>query len=555
VAGAFCLAASLVSGQPAHPPAKTRSETSAAAQPPGQPPAAAEAGYPVIYRGQEVWRVYGSVGPFTAEDRARGASARLEEVVKDLTFDPARLAVVHRETVSEFVIGERVLGVVTEGDAAGAGMERRAYADAMLGRIRDVVTRTREEFTPRAVALGAMQALAASLVLVVALWGSRNLSRRARLRLTRWSEEAVRIQRAELVSRDRAAALARAVVRLSAVVLTLVALGIWLEVVLHALPWTRPYARVVLEWVGTPLAVIWTSFLAFLPNLFFILVIAGLTYAVLRVVRVFFGEIERGNIGFETFPAEWAEPTYKIVRILAIALAFVAAFPYIPGSQSPAFQGVSIFLGLLFSLSSSSAIANVVAGTILTYTRSFRVGDRVRIGDTTGDVVRKSMLVTHVRTIKNVIVSIPNAVVLSNVVVNYAALAKADGLILHTSVTIGYDAPWRTVHELLINAALNTPGIEKEPKPFVLQTSLNDFFVSYEINAYTRDPWAMVQIYSDLHAQIQESFNRGGVEIMSPHYYSLRDGNTVTIPGAHRPADYEAPSFRVTTSDGEPRRG
>jgi len=538
------------SAQPAaQPPAKGETATAA---PPQSP---ANAGFPVVYRGQELWRVYGSVGPFTAEERARSATLRLDQVVKDPSFLPERLAVVHRETVSEFVFGDRVLGVVTDDDAAGAGMERRAYADAMVARIRDIVTRTREEFTPRAVAVGVVKVLAATLVLVAALWGIRIVSGRARQRLTRWSTEAIRIQRAELMSRDRAAALAGVVVRVIGIVLTLFAIVVWLEIALRALPWTRPHARVLLDWIATPVAVIWDSFVAFLPNLFFILVIAGITYTLLRLIRVVFDEIARGNIRFESFPAEWAEPTYKIVRVLGIALAFVAAFPYIPGSQSPAFQGVSIFLGLLFSLSSSSAIGNVVAGTILTYTRSFHVGDRVRIGQTTGDVVRKTMLVTHVRTIKNVMVSIPNAVVLSNEVVNYSALAQTDGLILHTSVTIGYDAPWRTVHQLLVEAALNTPGIEKEPKPFVLQTALNDFFVSYEINAYTRDPWSMVVIYANLHEQIQESFNKGGVEIMSPHYYSLRDGNTVTIPDAHRPAGYEAPSFRVTTGDGGPRRG
>jgi small-conductance mechanosensitive channel len=223
----------------------------------------------------------------------------------------------------------------------------------------------------------------------------------------------------------------------------------------------------------------------------------------------------------------------------------VAAFPYLPGSQSPAFQGVSLFLGLIVSLSSSSAISNAIAGIILTYTNAFKNGDRVRIGDTTGDVVKKATFVTQLRTIKNEIVAIPNSSVLGASVQNYSRMSQREGLILHTTVTIGYDAPWRTVHDLLIAAARRTGGLLEHPDPFVLQTGLNDFFVSYQVNAYTRRPNEMVDILSALHTNIQDAFNEAGVEIMSPHIFGLRDANAVTIPPAQRPAGYEAPSFRV----------
>lgn len=255
-----------------------------------------------------------------------------------------------------------------------------------------------------------------------------------------------------------------------------------------------------------------------------------MTYVSASVVRLLFREIGAGTIKLEGFPAEWATPTFNLVRPLIVALAFVAAFPYIPCSQSPAFQGVSIFIGLLVSLSSSSAIGNVIAGAILTYTNAFRVGDRVRIGDTEGDVLDTTLLVTQIRTVKNVVVSIPNAVVLSSHVVNYSRLADTAGLILHTEVTIGYDSPWRTVHALLIDAAKATHGILAGPQPFVLQRGLNDFYVTYQLNAYTRDANGMAGVYSRPHQAIQDSFAAGGVEIMSPHYASLRDGRAPTIP-------------------------
>jgi len=185
---------------------------------------------------------------------------------------------------------------------------------------------------------------------------------------------------------------------------------------------------------------------------------------------------------------------------------------------------------------------------VLTYMRPFRVGEYVKIADSTGDVLEKNLLVTRLRTVKNVEVVIPNGAVLGNQILNYSAMARKRGLILNTTVTIGYDAPWRTVHELLNCAARQTDGILADPPPFVLQTALNDFNVSYQLNAYTDRPNDMVDIYSRLHENIQDSFNRAGVEIMSPSYYALRDGNTVTIPESDRPPDYNAPSFRVRNS-------
>lgn len=171
--------------------------------------------------------------------------------------------------------------------------------------------------------------------------------------------------------------------------------------------------------------------------------------------------------------------------------------------------------------------------------------NKVKTADTTGDVVEKTLLVTRVRTIKNVEVTIPNALVLGSHIVNFSAMAKQEGLILHTTVTIGYDAPWRKVHELLIAAALATEHILKEPAPFVLQTALNDHTVAYELNAYTNEPARMAGIQSDLHHNIQDRFNEAGVEIMSPQYTAVRDGNRTTIPDEYLPKSYQPPAFRI----------
>jgi len=196
----------------------------------------------------------------------------------------------------------------------------------------------------------------------------------------------------------------------------------------------------------------------------------------------------------------------------------VVAFPYIPGSSSPAFQGITIFIGAVISLGSTGVIGNLLAGYMLIFQRPFTLGDRVRIGEVLGDVVESSLIVTRLRTIKNEVVTVPNSAIVGGHVVNYSSLARKGGLILHTAITIGYDTPWRQVEALLIAAAERTPGVLREPAPFVLQTGLGDFYVSYELNAYTDRPGQMVETYADLHRNVLDSFNEFGVQITSPNY-------------------------------------
>ena len=190
-------------------------------------------------------------------------------------------------------------------------------------------------------------------------------------------------------------------------------------------------------------------------------------------------------------------------------------------------------------------MGNIIGGIVITYMRPFIIGDRVKIADTIGDITEKTLLVTRIRTIKNVDITIPNAMVLGSHIINYSTSAKNKGLILHTTVTIGYDAPWRKVHELLKAAAAATENVLTEPAPFILQTALDDFYVHYELNAYTDKPNIMANIYSNLHQNIQDKFNEGGVEIMSSHYSTIRDGNQVTIPKDYLPKEYKVPAFRL----------
>jgi small-conductance mechanosensitive channel len=312
----------------------------------------------------------------------------------------------------------------------------------------------------------------------------------------------------------------------------------YLTVIFSLFTFSETWAETLLNYVITPLNSVWSSLLNFLPNLFFIIVLVFIFYYLIKGVKFFFLEIDKGTLIFQGFHKEWALPTFKIVRFLILVLAAIVIFPYLPGSNSPFFQGISVFLGILFSLGSSSAISNIVAGIVLTYMRPFKIGDRVKIADTMGDVIERTLLVTRVRTIKNVDITIPNAMVLSSHIINYSSSAEDKGLILHTTLTIGYDVPWRKVQSLLLSAADEMTDILKEPKPFVLQTSLDDFYVSYELNVYTNMSGNMSAIYSELHSRIHDKFDEAGVEIMSPHYSSLRDGNNSTVPQGHLPKEY-----------------
>ncbi|MBN2201674.1 mechanosensitive ion channel family protein [bacterium] len=355
----------------------------------------------------------------------------------------------------------------------------------------------------------------------------------------------IRIKTVEVLSADRTVEALTFMNKVGRFALMVFIAYLYLTVVFSLFSFSETWAEKLIGYVLTPLKTAVNAVVGFLPNLFFIIVMVFVFHAIIRFVRMIFNELHSGRIDIPGFYRDWALPTFKIVRFLIMVLAAIIIFPYLPGSHSPFFRGISVFLGVLFSLGSTSAVSNVVAGIVLTYMRPFVLGDRVRIADTEGDVVEKTLLVTRVRTVKNVDITIPNAMVLGSHIVNYSSSAQEKGLILHTTVTIGYDVPWKRVHELLLAAAGETENILDDPPPFVLQKSLDDFHVSYELNAYTHDSCGMSGIYSGLHSKIQDKFNQAGVEIMSPHYGAVRDGNQTTVPAEYLPKEYRAPSFRL----------
>jgi small-conductance mechanosensitive channel len=509
-------------------------------------------GYPVVVNGYEIFRVRQNLGAAPAQERAARISAALEDLATAKDFDPNQFRTVDENGVTTIRYGEQLIMTVNDAEAKGSGLPRNLLAAQYVEYLRLKLPIARLEHTPRYLWRAAGYAGVALLVYVLVVWLVVVAVRWALQTIASSSKgriQGIKIQEAEIVQGARLTALLASFLRLLRVVLIVVATYLMLATVFSYFPWTRQHGRRLLGYVVRPLVSVAQAAVAYLPKAVYILVILTVAHYLLRLLRVLASQLESGRIRFTGFYPEWVQPTYKIIRVLTYAFAAVLIFPYLPGEQSPAFKAVTVFLGVLFSLGSTSAVANFVAGFILIYTRAFRKGDWVTIGENTGEVVQQSMLATHLQTIRNEVITIPNSLVLGSHITNFSLQAQQQGVVLHTSVTIGYDAPWRTIHQLLIDAALKTRHVLHDPPPFVLQVNLEDSYVKYEINAYTDHPLRMPFIYSDLHANIQDSFYEAGVEIVSPAFYALRDGNRVAMPDKYLPRDYRAKSFRVEPID------
>ncbi|MCE1230032.1 MAG: mechanosensitive ion channel family protein [Firmicutes bacterium] len=524
-------------------PVRSRSEASA---PPPQAAPVVEA--PVIYQDKELFRIRTRLGSFTPEARARAITERIHRLTDDPFAALPALQVADQGTTSDVLCGDTVLMTLTEEDAKAEGMPRSELAQDRATKLQATLHNQAWRERVKDLAFAALWTLLVTVVGFLVLKGVNYLFGRLRARVLAIPENEfrrLRLQRLELIGAQRMRSLTlTGLTFLKALIL--VTLGyVYLSLVFSFFPTTKGLATRLLQLVMNPLQVVGKAILSYLPNIIFLVLIAVGCHYLQKLMRLIFRGIETRALRINGFHPDWADPTFRLVRIFIFAFGLVMAFPYLPGSGSEAFKGVSLLFGVLFSLGSSGAVSNVVAGILITYMRPFKVGDCISVGEVTGEVVEKEMLVTRLRTPKQVDVTIPNATILTSQVKNFSTMAKERGVILHTTVTIGYDAPWRTVHALLIAAAEATEGLLKDPKPFVLQPSLDDFYVSYQINAYTQTPLIQPRLYSDLHTNIQEKFNEAGVEIMSPHYRALREGGQTTIPADYLPSDYVSPAIRI----------
>jgi small-conductance mechanosensitive channel len=514
-------------------------------------------GFPVVLDGEPLFYVrQGIAGVTSAEERAAIITQRVRAIAADPTFTPATIRAEPEENQSVVLVGDMVLFTVREDDAGAYGRSHPELAADAVERIQQGVVSYREQRSIQRIvtSLGMtiLSTIGVFLVLRGILFGSSRLLTYIR-RQRNANTLAIRIHSAQVLGSGATSYLLGGLVRLLRLGLILLALYLYVPFVLSQFPATAEFGDSLLQDMAFRLSFLAQGFVAYLPELAMLGVIAVVTYYVIEFARQVIVELGRHDV-YPWFYPEWIQPTIRLAMLLIVAIALVIAGPYLPGFGSPAFQGISIFLGALLTLGSSSAVANALSGIILIYTRAFQLRDFIRINDVVGEVEDKSLFVTRVLTPKQETVTIPNASVLNSNVINYSAICRESHgyLLLHTTITLGYDLPWRKVHKVLIEAALATPDISPVPEPFVLQTALNDFNVSYELNAHTAHPEKMPVIYSHLHQNIQDFCNAADIEILSPTFSALRDGNHSTIPADYLPADYAAPAFVVKGTNGQP---
>lgn len=490
-------------------------------------------GIPVVADGDTLFYLFTKRGGYTPQQRAQMTGMAVEELGKRFNLRPDSVSIDHSDIVSDLMYGNKVLLSLTDQDALWEGVSRDSLAKE---RRENVVSKLHEMKAEHSIWRMVKRILYFVLVIVgqYLLFRLTNwLFRKVKVRILRLKDTKIKpvsIQGYELLDTQKQANLLVFLASVGRYILMALQLLFTVPLIFIIFPQTEGLAYRLLGYIWNPIRGIFVSIVDYIPKLFTIIVIWYAVKYLVRLVLYLAREVEAGRLKFNGFYPDWAMPTFHIIRFLLYAFMIAMIYPYLPGASSGVFQGISVFVGLIVSLGSSTVIGNIIAGLVITYMRPFKMGDRIKLNDTIGNIIEKTPLVTRIRTPKNEVVTVPNSFIMSSHTVNYSTSAREYGLIIHTEVSIGYDVPWRRVNPLLIEAALNTPGVVDDPRPFVLETSLSDWYPVYQINAYIKDANRMSQIYSDLYQNIQDKFNEAGIEIMSPHYMAVRDGNETTIP-------------------------
>lgn len=490
-------------------------------------------GIPVIVEGDTLYYLFAKRGGHTPQQRAEMNAAAITELGKRFNLQPDSVYIESSDIVTDLMYGNKVLSSFTDQDGLWEGCSRDQLAAAKRKVIVDKLKVMKDEHSlwqlGKRILYFILVIVGQFLLFKLTIWLFNKLKARIQ-RLKDTKLKPISIQDYELLDTQKQVNLLVFLASLLRYAVMLLQLILTVPLLFAIFPQTKDLAYKLFSYIWEPIKSIFLGIVEYIPNLFTIFVIWLAVKYLVRLVRYLASEIQSERLKIGGFYADWAMPTFHIVRFLLYAFMIAMIYPYLPGSKSGVFQGISVFVGLIVSLGSSTVIGNIIAGLVITYMRPFKLGDRIKLNDTTGNVIEKTPLVTRIRTPKNEVVTIPNSFIMSSHTVNFSQSARDYGLIIHSEVSIGYDIPWRKTHQLLIEAALNTPGVVDDPRPFVLETSLQDYYPVYQVNAYIKDANQLAQVYSDLHQNIQDRFNEEGIEIMSPHYIATRDGSETTIP-------------------------
>lgn len=486
--------------------------------------------------GRRVIEIQVAAGAQKPADLARRVSRELKRLADDPAVRPSDLVV--EEHPPYWMVSQRLPDgsltprlAVDERAARSFGLSQQALAELYRDQLQAAIRQYRSSHSLESWLRGT--ALAAALLGVYLLWlhWQRRLHRRLRRRLLERCP-ALQIGTTQLLEPTQWRRLLLMLLNLLHWVLLLLISYLLIPLLLGFFPPTQVLAAGLRGQILLAIGRFGTLLLAQVPSLLAIGLILLVTALLVRASNAWFGALDQGRVRLPGFYPEWGRPTGRIAAVLIVMAGLVAAYPYIPGAGSRTFQGAGLFVGILAALGSSAVATNVISGVMLIYTRGFQEGDRVEINGVLGVVQDRALLVTRIRTPRQEVVSIPNATVIGASIVNYSLGLREAGVpvAVATTVTIGYDVPWRQVHGLLLEAAAASEGISDVPAPFVLQTSLNDFHISYELNAHVRDVNLYRETLSRLLGEIQDSFAAAGVEILSPAYHAVRNGNRSTLP-------------------------
>lgn len=482
-------------------------------------------GYAVAPFNDTLFYVYAKLGSTLPIDRAFNVKNRIQKLADDDLAKVDSFKIEKNEISVDIVYNDLIITSVTDLDALFEGLSKDEVAEDYLKLIKDSVTQEREDSSiPKLlIRIG----LVVGILLLFFLFIKLLLRLKGRLITKVVTEQEkrlkdIKIRNYVIVSSAQKVQVLKQVFRLLYWAIVLLVAFLMLPVIFSIFPFTQGWANQLISLITKPLNKTFSAVIAYIPDLITALVILFVMRYLIRFVKYIFAEIDRGNLEISGFHQEFAMPTFTIVRFLLYAFTMVLIFPYLPGANSDVFKGVSVFIGVLFSLGSSSAISNIVAGLVITYMRPFRIGDRITIADKTGIVLEKTALVTRLRTIKNEEITIPNSSILTGNTVNYSTFSE-QGICFQVEVAVGYEEPWTKIQEILLAIPSRLERVKTDPSPFVLQKKLDDFYVLYELNVYISKSGEIDLARSEIYQEILNDFSREDIELNAPHLYAGMD--------------------------------
>lgn len=482
-------------------------------------------GRPIVFEKDTLYYLYTSYGPYDIDTRVKYVEEKLKELYNDPYFVADSIKIKPAGDYLSVMYNDKTITGVSMVDALWENSSQTELAQRYANIIKNTIVKYKEQNSLKSVLIRLAELLLVLFIDFILVWAINRLFDFLK-KITLNSEHSfltsIRIRNYDFIKKP---GIVKALVKLLAIlriVFLLFLLITIIPLIFDIFPSTQYLSKIIVQWISEPIKNVGIAIIGYLPHLFYIVIIAVITRYVLKILRFFALEIERGILKIKGFHPEWAHTTYVLARMMLWVLALVIMFPHLPGSDSDAFKGISVFLGVLISLGSSSAISNAIAGIVISYMRPFQVGDWIKSGEIIGAVIEKNALVTRLKTINNEDITIPNSAILSGATMNFTSIGKEIGLALNVQVKVRYDYSDNLVEELLIEAALKTNGISPKPHPYIFQISLSELNAVYELNAYTFHPENMYFIKSDLTKNIQSTFRQANIEIFSTQYIEIR---------------------------------